>query len=183
MVEQGADTFPCCLDGSLSGFSQECLELGEELLDWIEVGAVRRQEEQLRTACADRAPYGLPLVAAEIVHDDDVARRQSGNEELLDPSGEDLAVDRSVEDAGRIDPVVSQGREQGQCPPLSKGRFGVEAFASPRSAMRAGHVSLGPCFVDEDETFRVKTALILPPLRATPGDRRPILLAGEQAFF
>ena len=46
-------------------------------------------------------------MAVEIVHDDDVARRESGDDELLDIGGEELAVDRSVEHAGRVDPVVA----------------------------------------------------------------------------
>jgi hypothetical protein len=64
------------------------LELGKDLFDGIEIGIVRRQEEEL---CSDLA-YGLshrfPLVGAGIVHDDDVAGRERGNENLLDISRE-----------------------------------------------------------------------------------------------
>ena len=35
---------------------------------------------------ADGAAYGLSLVGTEIVHDDDVARRQGRHQELLDVS-------------------------------------------------------------------------------------------------
>ena len=37
--------------------------------------------------------------------------------------------------------------------------------------------------VDEDEPSRIRPALILLPLRAPPGDRRPVLLAGVHGFF
>jgi hypothetical protein len=68
-VQQGADALPGCLDGSLSSLSEQGFELGKSLLDRIEVGAVRRQEEELCAGGADGAPDGLCLVTAEIVDD------------------------------------------------------------------------------------------------------------------
>jgi len=68
------------------------LELGEELLDRIEVGAVGRQEQEMG---ADRARR-LPLMAAEIVEDDQVSLGEGGDEDLLEVEGEELAVDRAV---------------------------------------------------------------------------------------
>src|SRR6516162_7827262 len=70
-------------DGSLGGLSQQGLELGEELLDRIEIGTVGRKVEQLGADRLDESAYPRPLVAGEIVHDHDVARPQSGSEELL----------------------------------------------------------------------------------------------------
>jgi len=49
------------------------LQLGEELLDRVEVGAVGRQEEHVRPGLANGAAGGLAFVAAKIVEDDDVA--------------------------------------------------------------------------------------------------------------
>jgi len=37
-IKQGADALPCRLDGSLGGFAQEQLELGEDLLDRMRSG-------------------------------------------------------------------------------------------------------------------------------------------------
>jgi hypothetical protein len=48
-------------------------------------------------------------VAAEIVHDDDVAGLQGGDEDLLDIGSEALAVDRAIENPWSLDPVVAQG--------------------------------------------------------------------------
>ncbi len=100
---------PGGLDGSSVGFAQQGLELCEDLLDRVEVGRVGRQEEELGAGGADGAADGLAFVAAEIVHDDDVAGLERRDEELLDIGAEALAVDRPVEDAGRIDPVAAQG--------------------------------------------------------------------------
>src|SRR4051812_12303334 len=103
---------PCCFDGAFAGFSEQGFELCEDLLDWVEIGAVRREEEQLCTGCADSPTCGLSLVAAEIVQDHDVAWCEGGDEELLDPGGEELAVDRPIDHAWRIDPVMTQGGDE-----------------------------------------------------------------------
>ena len=73
LADGGADGF----DGSRGGFAQQVLELGEDLLDGVQVGRVFRQEEQLGAGCADGLANGFALVAAEIVHDDDVAGPQA----------------------------------------------------------------------------------------------------------
>ena len=45
VVEEGSDAPPRGGGGALGGFSQEMLQLGEHLLDRIEIGTVGRQEE------------------------------------------------------------------------------------------------------------------------------------------
>ena len=70
---------------SLAGLAQQVLELGEDLLDRVEIGAVGRQEDQLaRRPLRMAARTALALVAAEIVHDHDVAGLSVGSEHLLD---------------------------------------------------------------------------------------------------
>jgi hypothetical protein len=49
--------------------------------------------------------------------------------------------------------------------------------------MGAGHVSLGPGFVDENQPTRIYPALVLAPLLAAPADVRLILLAGDERPF
>lgn len=74
VLEQLADAFPRCLDGSLGGFSQEQFQFGEDLLDRVEIWTIGRQIEQFGSSRPDGLAHGLPFVAAKIVHDDDVAR-------------------------------------------------------------------------------------------------------------
>src|SRR5205085_1488663 len=105
-------------------------ELGEDLLDGIEIGAIGRQEEELGAGGADGAADERALVAAEIIHDDDVAWLEGGQEELLDPCPEGVAIDRAVDDARRFDAVAAQGGREGQCPPASVRRFGNEPVAA-----------------------------------------------------
>ena len=76
VFEQSSDAAPGFLCGPFLGASQHVFELGKDLLDWIEIGRIGGQEEQ---PCADRAnglADGFSLVAAQIVHDDDIAEFQ-----------------------------------------------------------------------------------------------------------
>jgi hypothetical protein len=51
-------------------------EFCKDLPDGVEIGRVFGQEEELGAGRADEGSYGFALVAAEIVHDDDVAFTQ-----------------------------------------------------------------------------------------------------------
>ena len=122
-------------------------------------------------------------MAAEIVHDDDVAGRERRHEKLLDIGEEVLAVDRPIEDAGRIDPVAAERGEEGQGSPVALRRFGQQFVSAWRPAAQPRHVGLGPGLVDEDEARRIKLALMGLPALAFSRDVGTILLGGEQGFF
>jgi hypothetical protein len=93
------------------------------------------------------------------------------------------AVDRSVDDAGRLDPVATQGGQKGQRAPAAVRHLGDQPGAASATPMAAGHIGLGPGLVDEDQALGVKPALVLPPPDASPGDVGTVLFAGVQAFF
>jgi hypothetical protein len=65
-VEQLGDAVADCVERALGGLAQEVLELGEELLDGVEVRRILRQEEEPGVGGADRVAKRLPLVAAEV---------------------------------------------------------------------------------------------------------------------
>ncbi len=169
--------------GPFGGFAHQVFELGEDLLDRIEVGAVRRQKQELGACVADRFADSGPFVTAQIVHDDDVAGRKCRHETLLDIIGEALAVDRLVEHARGIDPITAERREEGHRAPVAIGHFGMEPLADRRPAPQGRHVGLRPGFIDEDEASRIKPALILLPLLAPPSDGRSELFGRQHAFF
>jgi hypothetical protein len=60
---------------------------------------------------------------------------------------------------------------------------GHQAFAARSPAVLAGHVGLGPGFIDEDQAVGIDLALMALPALALAGDVRPILLGGVQSFF
>src|ERR1700729_1050316 len=94
-VEQGADGSPGLVDCSGVGLAQQGLHFGEGLLDWIEVRRVGGQEEEFGFGRADGGANCATLMAAEVVHDDNVARRKEREENLFDISAEACAIDRS----------------------------------------------------------------------------------------
>lgn len=81
-----------------SAFSLQRLELGEDLFDRVEIGGVFAQEDQLGAGRADGVADRLAFVAAEIVEDSDIARREGGQEHLLDMDAEQRAASPYVLD-------------------------------------------------------------------------------------
>jgi hypothetical protein len=72
------------------------LELGEHLLDRVEVWTVRGQEQEPCAVTANGGADCMTFAAAEIVDDDDVAGLERGEEELLDIEMEAFAIDRPI---------------------------------------------------------------------------------------
>ena len=169
--------------GALGGFAEQVLELGEDLLDRVQVRRVGREEQQPCPGSADGLADGGPLVAREVVHDDDVAGRECRHEALLDIGGEAVPVDRLVEHAGRVDSVAAQRRQERHRPPMAVGHLGVKPPAAPCPASERRHIGLGPGLIDKDEALGIKPALILLPLLAPPRDLGPELFGGKHAFF
>ena len=182
-VEEGSDAFPSSVGGSFCGLSQEMFELGEDLLDGVQVGAIGWQEQQARTDISDCPAHGGPFVTAQIVHDHDIARFQDRHQKLLDIIGEALTIDRLIEHARCIDPVMAQGRKEGHRAPMAIGHLGMEPPAPRRPTPQRGHVGFGPGLVDEDQAPGIKSALILLPLFAPARDLWPELLGRQHAFF
>ena len=86
-------------------------ELGKDLFDRVRIGSVFWQEEQLDSSRADELAHGSASVAAEIVQDDDVAGTKGRQENLFDVDPEAHAIDWSLDEPWRIDPVMAQGRQ------------------------------------------------------------------------
>jgi len=107
-----ADACPGALDGSFGCFSQQMFELGEDLFDRVEIGAIGRQEEQPCACGPDRGTNGSALVAAEIIQDDDVAWPKRWDENFFDVETEGLAVDRTVENPRSLDAIMAESGEE-----------------------------------------------------------------------
>ena len=88
---------PQCLARSMSFVAQFGFHLREDHLDWVEVGAVRRQESQLSTRGFDGPANSWDFVDRKVVHYDDVIGLQRGDQHLLDIGCEQLGIDGSVE--------------------------------------------------------------------------------------
>ena len=109
------------LDRAALCHAQPMLDLGECLLDRIEVWGVGRQERELGAGREDRVACCLRSMATEVVEDDDVARVKLRNQELLDVGAEDDAIDRSVDDAWRGERIGSESGEEREGAPAAVG--------------------------------------------------------------
>ncbi len=158
-------------------------EFGEDLLDGVQVGRVFRQEEELGAGRAYGVTNGAPLVAAEIVHDDDVARPQGWDENLLDVEPERLAVDRTIEQPWGINAIVTESGQESHGLPATLRNLGRQPPAARPPSPKRRHVSLGPGLIDEDQADGLDPALARGPLRPPPRDVGTILFAGEHGFF
>lgn len=159
------------------------LDLGKSLLDWIEIGRVRRQEPEPGPSRLDDFAHNRRLVAAKIVHDDDVVGLENGHELLFDIGPEAFTVDRSIEDTRRRQPVTAQSAEKGHRSPMTVRGKSTQPLALRPPAPDRRHVGLDPGLVDEDEALGVEMLLqALPPL-ALASDIGAGLFNGEQCFF
>jgi hypothetical protein len=81
----------------------------------------RLSPSQRRTLPGDDAGFanGLSLVRAEIVDDDDVARAEGGDENLLDVLEEALAIDGAVDEPRCGEAIVTQSGQEGHGRPAA----------------------------------------------------------------
>src|SRR5437773_12307782 len=86
-LEELVDELPERLDGARSALAQGGLELGESLLDRVEVGRVRWKIAQGCFAdCIDGCAHVLDLVGAQVVQEDDATLVVRCGKTLLDTS-------------------------------------------------------------------------------------------------
>lgn len=183
VLQQVSDAPPYGFDRPFLGFPDQGFELCEHHLNGVEIRTVGRQEEQMG---AD-IPYGVAcrgsFVTAQVVENDDIARRQGGHQELLDPGRKHGPVDRPIQDQRSHDPVVTQACQEGQRLPMAVGNFGHVGLALCTPTPGAGHVGLHPGLVDEDQALGIDLMLVGFPARSEASQLRPILLLGQQRFF
>ena len=74
---------PQIIDGSRGAFSQEGFELGESVLNGVEVWAVGREESDLGARCLDGLSGFEIAMSRQIVEDDDIAGFQGRRQNLL----------------------------------------------------------------------------------------------------
>ena len=182
-VDHAADRRPEAIDGSLGGLAQERLELGESVLDWVEVGRVGRQVEEARARRLDPLSGRLPLVAGQVVHDDDVALAQFGNEDALDIGLEGVAIDWAVEHEGRDHATGGQAGDESRRFPVAMRDADAQAFAAAAAAVGARHFGRSPGLVDEDQTFGIKVKLAFEPGLAPLQNVGAVLLGGVRGLF
>ncbi len=100
-------------DGAGRRGPEQSLQLGEDLLDRIEVRAVGRKVEQLGPDRLDGLGHARHLVGLQVVEDDGVARSEHGHERVVDVGSEACAVGGSVAQGGGTQAITAQGGADG----------------------------------------------------------------------
>lgn len=94
----------------------------------------------MRAGVFDHAADPRPLVAGEVVHDDQVAGAQFGNEDLFDLGLEGVAIDRAAQHEGRDHAPSGQPGDEGRGVPAAVVHRHAQARAPRRPAMAGRHV-------------------------------------------
>src|SRR6202043_1679048 len=118
----------------------------------------------------DSATYGVGLVRAEIVHDDDVAVPQGRDQNLLDVEKEGFAIDRPLDEPRSGDAIVAQSGHEGHGLPAAVRYLGFDALTARRPAPQRRHIGFGPGLIDEPQPSAFDPIPILGPLRPPTGD-------------
>ena len=126
--EEAADGGPELVLGPCRGLAQERLELGEELLDRVEIGTVGRQIEERGVGRGDRLADAVDLVRGEIVEHHDVAGLERRCQELLDVGAERRAGHRPVEHQRRDDAGLPETGDEGRGAPMAVRHGGDQAL-------------------------------------------------------
>ena len=137
-----------------AGLSQQGFELGEDLLDRIEVGRIFGQEHKTRSCGSNRLSHDLSFVRAEVVQDHDIARFEGGHEKLFDIGAEAFAVDWAVEQTGRVDTVIAQSGKKGRGFPMPMRNLVDEPLAARRPAVMFVFVQVSSMKTRREEEMR-----------------------------
>jgi len=169
-----------CVGGDLA---QDSLELGEHLLDRVEVGTICGKVDQNCTACFDGFLHVGDLVNRDIVHEHDVTSFQRGSQDLFDIGAKGFSVHCTFEHERCGHAVVPQrGNESGGLPVAVQDL--VNQTLSTRGApIKTGDIARDAGLIDENQPLWIKPWLSPSQGSAIGRDVRSILLGGVQAFF
>ena len=122
-------------------------------------------------------------MAAEVVHDDDVATPYGGHQKFADPRQETDGVCRPVEHTGRDDAIAPQTGHENQRPSMSMRHLCHQTLTRRAATVLARHIRRRPCLVNKDQPGSIDLPLQRLPYLTTPGNIGTVLFTGAQSFF
>ncbi len=181
--EKITDGGPELVLGPRRGFAEQRFELGEQLLDRIEVGRAGRQVEQAGANRGDRFSDAVDLVSRRIVEHHDITRVKDRRRKLLDLGAKGPTGHRAVQHQRGDDPVLAQpGDKAGGLPmPVWHGRD--QALIRRTATVATGHVGGRRGLVEEQEASNIHVALPDPPAASPARYIGTVLLGRPQALF
>lgn len=94
-------------------------------------------------------------MAAEIVHDDDVAGLKRRYQDLLDVGPEDVAIDGAVDDQRGGETAGAQCCDERRCFPVTVRHRRDQALTARGAPVAASQVGGRPGLIDEDQPVRI----------------------------
>ena len=170
-------------DGPFGDFAQEGFELGEGFFDGVHIRTVGWEISQLRARRLDELLDPRPLVSREIVHDDDLAGRERGDEACLQPILEPGGVDRPVESLCRCQAAKAKAGDQSHRFVVTVRDGRPQAAPAPATSAFAREIGGGSGLVNENEFRRIEIELPREPFPASILDVCALLLLGMRRFF
>ena len=171
------------MDSAGGGFSEKRLDLRERQLNWIEVGAVGRQEKHARAGGLNGFANGSGFVGWQVIQDDGVAGHELWGQDLLDISEEGGTVHGPVDGHGRHHAIKCQAANKGRRLPMAMRNRGAAALASRCATILSGHLGRCAAFIDKNEARRVEIGLGFEPSLTLQCYVRTILLGSVRCLF
>ena len=163
--------------------AQDGFELGEQLFNWVEIGAVCRKVDKNRAALFDGFSYAGDLVNRDIIHEHDVTSLQRRSQDLFDIGAKGFTVHRTFEHERRGHAVVPQRGDKGRGLPIAVQDLLDQTLSARGATIETGDVARDAGFIDENQPLWIKPWLSPSQGSASGRDVRSILLGGVQAFF
>ena len=170
-------------DGSLGDLAQIGLQLRKSLLDRVHVRAVGRLISQFGPCGFYELFDPRSLVGRQIVHDDDIALREGGNQTFFHPFLEQGGVHRPVVDPRRRKPSKAQTGNERDRLVMAVRDGGPQSPSAPAASMRSSETGGSAGLVDEDEFRGIKIELGGEPVPALLQNVRAPLLLGVRGLF
>lgn len=123
----------------------------------------------MRAARLDPLADAVDMVGAEVVHHQDVAWPQGGDEHLFEVREQRVAVHGAIKETGSRQPVHAERRDKGAGLPVLMWGVVVHAITAPTAAVTANEIGGDPAFIKKHEAFG----------RHVRGDRPPRLTRGD----
>ena len=151
--------------------------------DGVHVGAVRGQISQLGSRRLNELLDPWSLVARQIVHDDDVAFRERGNETFFHPFLEGCRIHRLIESLLGHEAGKAQTGDQRDGLVMAVGNADAQPSPSPAASAFARQICGSAGLIDENEPSRIEVELRPKPLLALLQYVRALLLLGMRGLF
>ena len=179
----GANCVPQDLPCATAGLAQDRLQLRKRQLNRIEVRTVFRQKPELRADGFDRSSHRGALVTREVVHDDDVARRERWRQDLLDVGQKTGAVDRAIKHGRRGEACHAQRPEKRRGVPAAIRRVVGDPGAGQPAAIAANQIGPHTTLIEKHEARGIERRRRGAPDRAGAADVSAIVFRRVYRFF